>query len=147
MCKHVYVFAYVCHMRYICGYTCAWKKVFYTGRAPALCTGSVLHPQNNMFGIIDIGAHKPQWLQAPLPGFIYFMYISSTTSVLYLTPLYMNCMSPGNKHCFIVIIIVIVIFASDIIHRCRSIRRCRFCDSHYTRQLLPRLSLIWKAEP
>ena len=42
----------------------------------------------------------------PLPGFIYFMYISSTTSVLYLSPLYMNCMSLANKHCFIVIVIV-----------------------------------------
>ena len=36
------------------------------------------------------------------------MYISSTTSVFYLSPLYMNCMSLGNKHCFIVIVIVIV---------------------------------------
>ena len=106
MCKHAHVYAHVCHTRYICGYTYAWKNVFYTGRAPALCTVSVLHSSNNLFGIIDIGAHKPLWLQAP---FIYFMYIIPATSVLYSSPLYMICMSLGNKDHFIVIVIAIVI--------------------------------------
>ena len=63
---------YRCVDRYICGYSYAWKNVFYTGRAPALCTVSVLHSLNNLLGIIDIGAHKPLWLQAPFARFYIF---------------------------------------------------------------------------
>ena len=47
------------------------------------------------------------------PGFIYFMYIISTTSVLYSSPLYMICISLGNEDYFIVIIIVIVIVVAQ----------------------------------
>ena len=71
-CVNMYMYMHVCHMRYLCGYTCAWKKVFYTGRPPALCTVSVLHSQNNLLCIIDIGAHKPLWLQAPFTRFYMF---------------------------------------------------------------------------
>ena len=42
------------------------------------------------------------------------MYIISATSVLYSSPLYMICMSLGNKDYFIVIIIAIVISYIDI---------------------------------
>ena len=61
---------------------------------------------STLHGMIDIWAYKPRWLQSLLPGFIYFMYISSTTSVLYSTPLYMKRMSLGNKDYLIVVVIV-----------------------------------------
>ena len=99
------VYTYVCHMRYICGYTCAWKKCFILEELQPsalflFCTPNTICLVSLISGHISHDGFKP-----PLTGFIYLMYISFTTSVLYSSPLYMNCMSLGNKDYFIVIII------------------------------------------
>ena len=79
-----------------------------------LCTVSVLHSQNNLLGIIDIGAHKPQCMaSSPLCQVLYISCILALP--LYSSPLYMNCMSLGNKLCFIVIAIVMFIFIVIVI--------------------------------
>ena len=110
---HAYVYENVCHTRYICGYTCAWKKVFYTGRAPALCTVSVLHSQNNLLGIIDIGAHKPLWLQAPFARlYIFHVYYFYHCSLLksFVHELYVTWqLTLFNCHCHFPYVICILL--------------------------------------
>ena len=53
-------------------HTCAWKEEHWIKRVPALCTVSALHYKNNLFGIVDIGAHKPWWLHVPFGRFYMF---------------------------------------------------------------------------
>ena len=78
-CLNMLMYMHMCAIRGIyVGIHVHERKMFYTRRAPALCTVSVLHSPNNLLGIIDIGAHKPLWLQAPFARFyishVYYFY-------------------------------------------------------------------------
>ena len=122
-CVNMYVYMYM-HMCAIWGiYVCIHvheRKCFILEELQhsalfLFCTPKTICLVELILGHISHYGFKP-----PLPGFIYFMYISSTTSVLYLSHLYMNCMPLGNKHCFIVIVIIVILivivkFADDIL--------------------------------
>ena len=84
MCTHVYVCAYVFFLRYTYDIHVHERKSiklkeFQHSALFQLCT-----PKNNLFGIIDIGAHKPWWLHVPFAGSICFMYNSPITGFVFI---------------------------------------------------------------
>ena len=82
------------------------RKRIYKLQDSALFYPALPNP-NNLLGIIDIGAHKPLWLQAPFARFFYIPCIL-VLPFLFSTQVHlnMNCISLGNKDYFIVIVIV-----------------------------------------
>ena len=91
--------------RAFCGYKSLYMHMFvkvrYIGRVPALfmfCT-------NNLLDVTDIGHISHNGSIPPFSGFIGFMFVISTTFVLYQTPLYMNCMSHDIKDYSLAIVI------------------------------------------